>query len=226
MSRIGDVVVLALVAGIMASCASQGGAPSGVETPTATVHVTASPRPTPPPTPSPSPEPTLPDWINRTPSPECITPPPDLMTVIFTADPVACYGQTPLALEGVVDPIGTYDPILLTEPAWLGMPYWTLHAIVEGARAEPVALAMHRGEVARPTTWPTPDLWIVADPASGIDLADYAMRAVSVVGHFDDPAAATCHFTEDYSSLGFEAEDAVRSCRAQFVVTEIGLLGT
>ena len=49
------------------------------------------------------------------------------------------------------------------------------------------------------------------------------LRAVTVVGHFDDPAAATCHYLEDYTAIGFPPEDAVRYCRAQFVVTEMVL---
>lgn len=173
----------------------------------------------------PSAEPTIPDWINRTPSPECINPPPDLMTVIFTADRISCFGRTPITLEGEVDGIGTYDPVLLTEPTWLGMPRWTLRAIVDEALApQPVALVMYDGEVARPSITVPPDLWIAADPASGLDLADYQLQPVRVVGHFDDPAAGSCHFLEDYSSLGYGPEDAVLSCRNLFVVTDIEAL--
>lgn len=215
---------LLVVAIALAGC-TYAGQPASLGEPSPTESVTATPHPSASARPSATPEPTLPDWINRTPSPECINPPPDLMTVIFTADRIECYGRTPLTLEGVVGGIGTYDPVLYTEPAWLGMPGSTLFAIVEGIpMPEPVALVTFGGEAARPSTTVPPDLWIVADPASGIDLGDYMLQVVRVVGHFDDPAAASCHYTEDYSSLGYEADDCIWQCRNQFVVTEIARL--
>jgi hypothetical protein len=42
-----------------------------------------------------------------------------------------------------------------------------------------------------------------------------------VIGHFDDPIAETCRYTEDYSDLDVSPKDAVESCRTTFVVTRI-----
>jgi hypothetical protein len=219
--------ILFILAIALTGCAAMG-APSSPPTATPLESATPSLATLPAASPTPSPEPTLPEWFNRTPSPECVAPPPDLMTVIFTEHKVECYGRTPLTLSGVIDGIGTYDPLLRTEPAWLATPQLTLQAIIDeaGSQAQPITLAAAQQGVARPSSWSPPDLWIVAHPASGIELGDYMLRAVTVVGHFDDPAAMTCHYLEDYSALGFPPEDAVGYCRAQFVVTEIELLGT
>jgi hypothetical protein len=198
-------------------------APTGCAVPRDAPSTQSTSSPAAPPTPTPEPSP--PDWLDRTPSPECVTPPHDLMTVIFQADPVACYGDADLEVEGIVQPIGVIDPRLVTEPKWLGMPRWTLHAILEEGRITSTTLASVSREVARPSTWSTPDLWIVAHPTTGVDLANYEGRAIRVVGHFDDQAARTCHFTEDYSGLGFSPDDAVRACRYRFVVVEVEPIG-
>lgn len=216
--------VLLMLAVALGGCASlAGSSPLATGTPPASAPPSLASLPVA--SPIPSVEPTLPEWLNRTPSPDCVNPPPDLMTVIFTEHRVRCYGRTPLTVSGVIDGIGTYDPLLLTEPAWLAMPHLTLRAIVDetGSQAQPITLAAHREGVALPSTWVPPDLWIVAHPSSGIELGDYELRAVTVVGHFDDPAAMTCHYLEDYTAIGFSPEDAVRYCRGQFVVTEIAL---
>jgi hypothetical protein len=107
---------------------------------------------------------------------------------------VRCYGDADLALEGIVLPIGIYSPYLVTEPQWLGMPRWTQQAIVDEARVPSITLVSFERGIARPSSWGGPDLWIVVDPATGIDLAAYDKQVVQVIGHFDDPMAPTCHW--------------------------------
>jgi hypothetical protein len=45
--------------------------------------------------------------------------------------------------------------------------------------------------------------------------------AVSVIGHFDDPAAATCMIKDAPGTEPMPPEQVVLSCRTFFVVTDV-----
>jgi len=160
------------------------------------------------------------------------------MAVIFNSERLACYGDAELTLEGTVGQIGAYDPYLGCEPEWLCHPYVSLHAIIEQAHVAPtiVLAAISHDPLAWTGEWPTPDLWFVVHPQSGITDAELLALVtgspdtqvteahpvpVRVTGHFDDPAASTCVYTEDYTNIGIAPEDAARGCRNTFVVTSI-----
>jgi hypothetical protein len=78
--RTTTIAVLAVAQ--LAACAPAIGLPSAAQ-PSSIGASGDVLRPTDEPTASPTTEPTIPEWVNRTPSAECVTPPPDLMTVIF-----------------------------------------------------------------------------------------------------------------------------------------------
>jgi hypothetical protein len=129
---------------------------------------------------------------------------PDLDALLGMTDPLGCYGDANLTFQGWLAPIGAYDPVLFVEPAWLCCPYYEL-------RASPGPGSPAHGE----------GLWLVFSPASGINLGDFTETPVRLTGHFDDPAAQECQYTEDYSHLGVLPGDAVIGCRRTFVVTDI-----
>jgi hypothetical protein len=128
---------------------------------------------------------------------------PDLRALLSVTDPLGCYGSSELSLEGFLAPLGPYDPVLFVEPSWLCCPADELTASRSAAYA---------GEMG---------LWLVASPESGITLRDFMDTTVRIRGHFDDPAAGDCEYTEDYSHLGVVPGDAVIGCRRTFVATSI-----
>jgi hypothetical protein len=135
----------------------------------------------------------------------------------FNAHVLACFGSSPIVLEGIVDywccrgiTVGT------TEPAWLAGDY---------SNALVARLRMGEQETG---SW-GPELRI--NPASGLALGQRG-SIIRVTGHFDDPAAQTCRTTlsaderERYPDYHWASPQyAVYDCRLAFVVDAVEHLG-
>jgi hypothetical protein len=152
------------------------------------------------------------DWL-RSVTPDC----PDA----FSADDpdafydvpglIACFGDAPITLEGIVD-YWCCRGITLgsTEPAWLAGDY-----------SEPF-VAKLRHSVEQASSW-GPELHV--NPESGVTLGERG-SIVRITGHFDDATARTCRTTlsaeerELYPDLqeATSPDQAVYHCRLQFVV--------
>lgn len=148
--------------------------------------------------PSPTPVPT------RTPPADCVNPPPDIAALSAQTDPVACYGNAPLTLDASPVAVSVDCPVSV-EPAWLGCASGELMLVGETRKVG------------------APFLLVVVDPASGVSLSEHFNTKVSITGHFDDPAAQTCHETGRAAALGTPEPAAVtiESCRGKFVVTQV-----
>jgi hypothetical protein len=154
----------------------------------------------------------LPSEPARTPSAECINPPPGLLTLLNQTDPVACYSDTPITVDAQVVPIGAIDcaPIV---PAWLGCGAWVALQPI-GARAGA------GGFVLAATSGSTPP-WMFAaiHPDTNLIASDILGRSLRITGHFDDPAAQTCRQTELVFDEATLPPPDISSCRNLFVLT-------
>ena len=102
-------------------------------------------------------------------------------------------------IAGIVDCFSTFVP------DWLTCPQGLLHEVGETGK---VGVA---------------ELIVAIDPAR--DLAWPMNVAVRLTGHFDDPAAQTCHQAEGPTLGTPEPEsDTVERCRRTFVVTQVSAL--
>jgi hypothetical protein len=64
-------------------------------------------------------------------------------------------------------------------------------------------------------------LFVAVHPSAGISIPSEPFAQVKVTGHFDDPAAQSCHETQlgDSETLA-PAAATIEHCRRRFVVTE------
>jgi hypothetical protein len=162
----------------------------------------ASPRATP-----------LPSGPARTPSAECINPPPDLLTLVNQIDPAACYGETPITVEAEVVGLGAIDCAPM-EPAWM--------ACGELVALQPIgAQAGASGIVLAATTGPNapPQLFAAIHPETALESSDIMGRPLRITGHFDDPAAQTCRQTEPVFDETTPPPPDISGCRNLFVLT-------
>ncbi|HEX7473007.1 MAG TPA: hypothetical protein VF323_07975 [Candidatus Limnocylindrales bacterium] len=134
-----------------------------------------------------------------------MNPPPDLAAIV-ALDPrtrLNCFGRSALTFVATIS-----KPILdcgvgpRIAPAWFCLPG--------------VFLAV-------PNAGPDgfmPPLDVYWNPASGLTAARFAAgRTVRITGHFDDPAAATCHVTSSPKGQSPEPHAAVvLACREAFIV--------
>ena len=138
----------------------------------------------------------------------CVSPPPDLATIV-ALDPaarLACFGQTSITFAATI-----FKPILdcgigpQIEPAWFCFP----GVFVAVPNAPPDS-----GLAALDAYW---------KPGSGLTAASFTIdKTVTITGHFDDPAAASCHITSQPAGQSQEpAADVVLACREAFVVTAV-----
>jgi hypothetical protein len=136
---------------------------------------------------------------------DCVNPPVDITSLIEVADPVACYGNASLTLDAYLDVPGVVDCMVSVEPAWLGCPpAGTLRLVGETRKLG------------------VPFFFVAVDPASGVSLDEYIQTNVRITGHFDDPAAQTCHEVgRAFGETPGPAADAIASCRRTFVVTQV-----
>jgi hypothetical protein len=152
---------------------------------------------------------------------DCVNPPPDVTTLIEQERPVACYGDAELTVQAHAATLsGVMDCPGALEPAWLacGGQQVELFALQTGALPDVLLAAKvpNRG----------PSMWATVHPDSGLDLHRGLDGAVTVTGHFDDPAAATCRHTAWAESLGPAPPlaEVIAGCRSRFVITQIELL--
>jgi hypothetical protein len=119
-----------------------------------------------------------------------------------------CYGGETLSFEGYVVQGFGCNIIGEFEPEWLAHPCANMSFI------SPVASSDGNGRLF--LHYPAPG---VTNPT--VDLS--AGQQVRIVGHFDDPAAATCVTEGDAVTASDAAADVAR-CRVRFVVTEVRVL--
>lgn len=119
---------------------------------------------------------------------------------------LTCYGGQPAEVIGVIEiacqggaRVGKY------EPEWLAR--WCYPAQVTNRTA--------------PTVEPTARMQLVFSPSLGV-LPEVGM-VVRLVGHFDDPAAATCAVIPS-TDIEWSQPAVQLLCREQFVVTEFEVL--
>jgi hypothetical protein len=117
------------------------------------------------------------------------------------ADPVACYGKSPLTLDA------------------------TFHSGYMGGDCEPVWLACKRFRLQPPGDTRevgAPYLDVAVDPSASLSIPDEPFPQVRVTGHFDDPAARECLDTKasDAAESPGPVAVSIESCRRTFVVTQ------
>ena len=118
-------------------------------------------------------------------------------------DPVACYGDAQLTFEATWLGGGEADCPAAPEPAWLACSPFGLQAAGDMRKVGPL------------------ELFVAIHPSASLSIAFEPYAQVRVTGHFDDPAAKTCHETQlgDAETLAPAAE-TIERCRREFVVTE------
>jgi hypothetical protein len=151
---------------------------------------------------------------SSTPVAGCINPPTDITTLIEmqstgpldpVGDPVACYGNDPLTIDATWLGGGVADCPNAPEPAWLACSAFSLQAAGDTRKVG------------------APHLSVGVDPSASLSIPSEPFAQVRVTGHYDDPAAQTCHETAlggDAATLAPAAETIDR-CRRTFVVTEV-----
>ena len=118
-------------------------------------------------------------------------------------DPVACYGDAPLTFDATWLGGGEADCPTAPEPAWLACSPFGLQAPGDTRKVGP------------------PELFVAIHPSASLSIAFEPYAQVRVTGHFDDPAAQTCHETQrgDAETIA-PATETIERCRREFVVTE------
>ena len=196
-------LLITLIAAATAACgaATPGVAPSAVPSPTQSAPSTDARTPRPSTSPSHSPT-LLADCVN----PATVTTLVDLLqsqdlSTDPLGDPLACYGSVPLTFDAVWRGGGEVDCPTAPEPAWLACSAYSLQPFGDTSKS----------------------LFVAVDPsvALGVLLTE-SFPNIRVTGHFDDPAAQTCHETNqpDAQSLAPVAM-MVEGCRRVFVITEV-----
>lgn len=164
-----------------------------------TPSVVTSPAPTlvPMPTPTPTPRPS-----------GCVNPPPNLATVVALDPPtrLACFGAASLSFTAIVSKaISDCGIGPRVQPGWFCLPGVFLDA------------------PSPPATTDAPALDVYWNPASGLKPASFiAGASVEITGHFDDPAALTCHVTDVPAGQSPPTSDQViLACRETFIVSVV-----
>jgi hypothetical protein len=204
--QIGSVLAAALVVAACQSTASL--APTTAVSPTlatdssnpgvaglATASAVTSPAPTLVPTPTPGPS-------------GCVNPPPNLATVVALDPParLACFGAASLSFTAIVSKaISDCGIGPRVQPGWFCLPGVFLDA------------------PSPPATTDAPALDVYWNPASGLKPASFiAGASVEITGHFDDPAALTCHVTDVPAGQSPPTSDQViLACRETFIVSVV-----
>ena len=118
-------------------------------------------------------------------------------------DPVACYGDSPLSFDATWLGGGEADCPAAPQPAWLACSAFSLQAPGDTRKVG------------------VPTLFVAIDPSASLSIPSGPYGQVRVTGHFDDPAAQTCHETQlgDAETLA-PVTETIERCRRVFVVTE------
>jgi hypothetical protein len=151
---------------------------------------------------------------------ELTCPPDPDLDVVAGLNPferLACYGDRPLTLNGVIwQPCCGYVGTFVYEPGWLSWP-------------SSVAYLQTAGDEGPETG----GIGIRFDPADALVRPEFA-DIVRVIGHMDDPAANTCTVKVDEWALSSDPTLVVDpealayapiGCRTEFVVDSIEILG-
>jgi hypothetical protein len=154
---------------------------------------------------------------------DCPSSPVDITTLIELRDPAACYGDSDLSVEThATSLIGAVDCPGELEPAWFacGGMVW-LYPLPETGSLRDIVLVGRQ-----PAYMPSdglPDEWLsaVIHPTYDIDLSRGLDALVVAVGHFDDPDAQSCHYTNWPDAAPPPADDVIRMCRSIFVITHL-----
>lgn len=151
---------------------------------------------------------------------DCVNPPVDITTLIEQDQRAACYGSADLTVEAQASVLmGAIDCPGDLRPSWMacGGTIVELYPLDQAATRPQIVLAArspHSG----------PMISAVVHPDSGIDLSRGLDAAVTVTGHYDDPAAATCQYVRWVDDHPPAPEEVVAMCREVFAITHLELL--
>lgn len=206
---VGSRITLALILGaaVAACAASPGLSHPQAAVPSGSPEITNLPdgsSPVAAPSPTAAPNGNLPA--------RCVNPPTDLNSLIDMvntrpqdpgSDPIACYADAQLTFDATWLGGGEADCPTAPEPAWLACSPFGLQAPGDTRKVGP------------------PTLFVAIRPSASPSITFEPYAQVRVTGHFDDPAAKTCHETQvgDAETLAPAAE-TIERCRREFVVTE------
>jgi hypothetical protein len=152
--------------------------------------------------------------VSDTPRPSgCVTPPPDIASVITQTERLACYGATPITVEAFAVAAGVVDCPGQLDPAWLGC-----DAQIE---LYPPAAAAGLPEVLLAARSNGPAMYAVLHPTAEEFRGRLNERTVTVTGHFDDPEAQDCHITSWPDAVPPTPDETIAMCRSQFVITDV-----
>lgn len=196
---------LVLVGLLLAGCAAGRGStsPEGSSVPSGTVSASASPAPSVDPT-------------------GCANP-PRIEDLVLQTDNLGCYGGDEITVDAFVGGIGAIDCAPSLQPEWFHCFAWVGLAPMPATSHYPTTLAVARPDQLLAPTGPGGlPLFATIHPDSGIVAADLLNRWLRITGHFDDPAAQNCHYTEG-SGLEDPAGSIVLGCRSLFVITAAAL---
>ena len=199
---------------------------TAVASPGATDAPTAGP--TAEPTPAPSPEPTVEPTIEPEPT-DAVCPTSRVLTVRqFVDSPRSCFDGKDVKIKGWLDTPGPLDfagPSI--RPFWLAYPETgpcsspsptcSLGiALWQDVPLDPEHICEEDREAYCSLIFPH------SAPGTGLHFMPLR-RWVILTGHTDDPAAERCHweYPPEVEPGTLDDDDAVRHCRAQFVVTKI-----
>ena len=142
---------------------------------------------------------------------ECPALPADLLefSVVDAAAVVSCHGDAPVTFEGLSVPCdgcawtADGDP----QPAWLMNPYTNV---------------LYMTPIETDSGWQTT---LILGPSLTLDPA-WVNHRLRITGHFDDPAALTCHQDVNADSVEWWTgqESIINGCRQSFVVTDVTVL--
>jgi hypothetical protein len=137
----------------------------------------------------------------------CVNPPPNLVAVVTldAAARLACFGRSTVTFDAVVfKAIMDCGAGALVDPVWFCFPGVFLD---------------------RPNAPPDASQFMAAywNPASGLKPASFPFGpTLRITGHFDDPAALTCHEVDVPAGQATEPPaDVVLACRETFIVTAV-----
>jgi hypothetical protein len=137
----------------------------------------------------------------------CVNPPPDLAAIVrLDLDArLACFGGSSLTFAAtVLKPISDCGIGPRIAPAWFCLP--GIFLAIPGASSDSGLM-------------PLDAYW---DPSSGLKPASFATGAtIQVTGHFDDPAARSCHGMSAAGQSPEPAAQVVMACRETFVITSV-----
>ncbi len=133
----------------------------------------------------------------------------DALATLAPLEALHCYGRNEIVVTGTIDEtLGGYESPVRFEPVWLAFPFAPPYFLT----TEPIGIGYH----------PHPD-GDLEPPEDG--------AVVRVTGHYEDPAATSCHafidpeFEGDGEDLLPDPALVVLTCRATFAWTDYEVVG-